>query len=87
MSSIIKFIRSMFSDDVENPKPVLILTRDKWVVVNPSAAEVLQISLETDFCDLSKRNFYDSSDVRNPLHPLNIKCGANLGMSMMCLTN
>jgi hypothetical protein len=84
MSSIVSFFRNMFSDKVETPKPLSLSTRDKWVILNPSAAEVLQIDIENDLCNVS-RNLYDASSMLSPLHPLNMKCGYDSGMTMMCL--
>ena len=78
MSSIIKFIHNMFSSNSTTPKQELILTNDGCVVLNPSSEDVKKIEIERDLCDVT--------DIMNPLHPLNIKCGSSLEMSMMCLT-
>jgi hypothetical protein len=77
MSSLISFIRSMFSSNTETPKSNLILTKDGWVVLKPCSDEVLQISIENNLCDIGS--------IMNPLHPLNMKSVAG-NVGMMCLT-
>jgi len=73
MSSLMSFIRNMFSSNTETPNQNLILTKDDCVVLNPSSEEIMKRE-----CDVS--------DVMHPLNPLNIKCGSNFGIPMMCFT-
>ena len=78
MSSIITFIRKIFSENTEtSTKPVsTILTKDNFVVVNPSDEEILVIS----------RAYYNT-EISSALHPLNINnCGSNVGAYVMSMT-
>ena len=76
MSSLMSFIRNMFSSNTETPNQDFILTKDDWVVLKPSFEEVMKIEYTPT----------DVSDVMHPLNPMNIKCGSNFGIPMMCLT-
>ena len=87
MSSFISFIRNMFSSNTETPKSDLILTKDGWVVLKPSPAEVTKIEREIYDVQNPICNGLDIMNPLHPLHPLNIKCGSSFGMQMMCLTN
>ncbi len=69
MSSLITFIRSLFSEKSKTS------TKDNFVVENTSDEEMIAI--------LPSYTHSNIIDITHPLNPIHIKCNSSFGIAMM----
>jgi hypothetical protein len=85
-----KFFSEFFSSKSNSSMSEFIMTKDGWMVLNPSSVELMKIEnkneneSESQLCNVKNNIMYDVSNVMHPLNPLFMKTGNDLAITMMC---